>query len=666
MKKLKFLFVGMLVLGFAGAAFSQEVPTACTGSGMNVELTPSNLKYVHGQTVEYVIDIDVGASACDACDVDVYFFPPSVTPDGATSCLSSNGIPIVTGQYIAQGGSLQLTSSDDANLAYIVAHADENMSGQIFAYVCVTFVARTDPVLPDDSSRSSVNSVVHPCINVVKEAEPNAICEGNPTDVDYTYTVTNCGDVDLENITIEDDTCSGITEPTGDDLSDGILGETEVWTYDCNTIISEETTNRVDVNGQDVETGTVVDDNDVLTVVENPPPGVSVDPPDATICDDNSVEFCAVVTGGAPPYTYLWSTGETTECITVSEANEYCVTVTDSSGCEDTNCAVLTVNPTPSCDINEPASPPECDSIDNTLSADVTGGTPAYTYSWTSSDDVNWPITAGAATDTITYDAGPPGTGTTFTLEIIDDEGCMTDCELFVTCGVPPGDMYCTFTQGFWGNANGKFEGETTEDILIDYFAAKTLTIGAGSNKLTLSSASCLLKRMPAGGKPRCLKNLGVRSDTCSSSTPSWLRPWVKKENRNNNKGGRYNNTLMGQIIALSLNMWVDPNLGSLPLSSLEGGFCTQGEDPEDWQCFDFPDSLAPADVNGLLGLANSVLGCDNGASISDIYEAVTAINEGFDECRTLVPCDEVCDDEIDNDCDGDIDCEDSDCDCPS
>ena len=120
MKKLKFLFVGMLVLGFAGAAFSQDVPTACTGSGMNVELTPSNLKYVHGQTVEYVIDIDVGASACDACDVDVYFFPPSVTPDGATSCLSSYRCHALTEVISVTGTTRRLSPAcvpDDKSLA---------------------------------------------------------------------------------------------------------------------------------------------------------------------------------------------------------------------------------------------------------------------------------------------------------------------------------------------------------------------------------------------------------------------------------------------------------------------------------------------------------------------------------------------------------------------
>ena len=44
-------------------------------------------------------------------------------------------------------------------------------------------------------------------------------------------------------------------------------------------------------------------------------------------------ELCAVPSGGTAPYTYLWSTGETTQCITPTTEGFFTVTVTDFNGC---------------------------------------------------------------------------------------------------------------------------------------------------------------------------------------------------------------------------------------------------------------------------------------------------------------------------------------------
>jgi hypothetical protein len=45
----------------------------------------------------------------------------------------------------------------------------------------------------------------------------------------------------------------------------------------------------------------------------------------------------ALVTGGTPPYTYLWSTGETTHTIDNLAVGIYTVTVTDANGCVETH-----------------------------------------------------------------------------------------------------------------------------------------------------------------------------------------------------------------------------------------------------------------------------------------------------------------------------------------
>ena len=41
---------------------------------------------------------------------------------------------------------------------------------------------------------------------------------------------------------------------------------------------------------------------------------------------------------GTAPFTYLWSTGATTQSIPITEAGNYCVTMTDANGCSDSAC----------------------------------------------------------------------------------------------------------------------------------------------------------------------------------------------------------------------------------------------------------------------------------------------------------------------------------------
>jgi hypothetical protein len=64
-------------------------------------------------------------------------------------------------------------------------------------------------------------------------------------------------------------------------------------------------------------------------------PTVSV--PDVVTCMGISpVTLCANPGNGVPPYTYHWSNGATTQCISVSDTLLYTVTITDSKGCQAT------------------------------------------------------------------------------------------------------------------------------------------------------------------------------------------------------------------------------------------------------------------------------------------------------------------------------------------
>jgi len=46
------------------------------------------------------------------------------------------------------------------------------------------------------------------------------------------------------------------------------------------------------------------------------------------------VSLCASVANGVSPYSYLWSNGATTQCISVSDTGSYSVSITDAKGCQ--------------------------------------------------------------------------------------------------------------------------------------------------------------------------------------------------------------------------------------------------------------------------------------------------------------------------------------------
>ncbi len=101
----------------------------------------------------------------------------------------------------------------------------------------------------------------------------------------------------------------------------------------------------------------------------------------ASIIADGSL-LAANVSGGTAPYVYQWSTGETSQNITVSSSGWYDVTVTDSEGCTTYKGTYV--------ELDDPCSGfyayMYTDSSATTLIADVVGGTPPYLYQWSTSE----------------------------------------------------------------------------------------------------------------------------------------------------------------------------------------------------------------------------------------------------------------------------------------
>ena len=90
-------------------------------------------------------------------------------------------------------------------------------------------------------------------------------------------------------------------------------------------------------------------------------------------------------TTGRPPFTYLWSTGDTTKSIRISEPGRYCVTISDALGCTAESC--VDIDPFDHCkteiQILTDQVANDADSV--TLVARTLGRAP-FTYRWSTGD----------------------------------------------------------------------------------------------------------------------------------------------------------------------------------------------------------------------------------------------------------------------------------------
>lgn len=139
----------------------------------------------------------------------------------------------------------------------------------------------------------------------------------------------------------------------------------------------------------------------VVTVNPLPPATITPSGP-TTFCAGGSVTLNANTGAGL---TYLWSTGATTQSISVGASGSYTVTVKDANGCSATSApTTVTVHPLPSATITPSGPTSFCAGGNVTLSAPA-----GLTYAWST----------GATTQSIAVSA----TGS-YTVTVTDSNGC--------------------------------------------------------------------------------------------------------------------------------------------------------------------------------------------------------------------------------------------------
>ncbi|MBL4577320.1 MAG: SprB repeat-containing protein, partial [Flavobacteriales bacterium] len=121
-----------------------------------------------------------------------------------------------------------------------------------------------------------------------------------------------------------------------------------------------------------------------VTISDLNGPSVSISSTGDVNCNGGSNgQATAVVTGGAPAYTYSWndSLAQATATATNLDAGIYTVTIVDTNGCIAST--TTTINEPAPIVFNPASTAPTCFSDCNgTVGVTVTGGTPAYQYLW--------------------------------------------------------------------------------------------------------------------------------------------------------------------------------------------------------------------------------------------------------------------------------------------
>ena len=216
------------------------------------------------------------------------------------------------------------------------------------------------------SVTSTAGTVTNPSGNVWRIAN---VPDG--TDITVTVTQGNCSR-DLP-ITAPNCACPTVNAPTsnGDqefcagspvpELSVSVGGGQSANWYDAvsggtlllsgNTSYTPSTAGTYYAEAINNVTGCTSDSRTAVRAIQNPLPLVDAGS-DRQVCDGSSVALTASPSGGSGTgYTYLWSTGETTQTINVSPSGipnsnstvTYTVTVTDSKGCDQSDTVNVTI-----------------------------------------------------------------------------------------------------------------------------------------------------------------------------------------------------------------------------------------------------------------------------------------------------------------------------------
>ncbi len=142
---------------------------------------------------------------------------------------------------------------------------------------------------------------------------------------------------------------------------------------------------------------------------------------------DSTGSIDLTVTGGTGSYTYDWNNGQyITEDLFNIPAGTYSGILTDANGCQDSGTIVIN-EPLPLQISSNTINPSGCTIDDGSINTTISGGTPGYTYLWSTGDT------------TATVSSLADGT---YSLTVTDTNSCVITSSFTLTDPAPPAVTY--------------------------------------------------------------------------------------------------------------------------------------------------------------------------------------------------------------------------------
>ncbi len=296
----------------------------------------------------------------------------------------------------------------------------------------------------------------------------------------YNVTVTDanaCTAIDSATITepapltitidsIYDVSCNGGTDgAVYTTTAGGTTPYTYVWTNTTQTTenITDLTANIYNVTITDANTCTAINS----ATINEPAPIVVTETITEPTCGNSDGQISVNVSGGTPPYTYLWSNAETTSSISGIGAGIYDLTVTDTNGCFTIENYLVNDQGAPLVSISSITDATCNGNCDGAINTDVSGGTIPYQFLWSNGETTqnidslcagNYSLTV---TDSLNCSAVALGavnepTPLSISLSSTNDDGTGTGTSSVVASGGTPGYSY------LWDDPNAQITPTAT------------------------------------------------------------------------------------------------------------------------------------------------------------------------------------------------------------